>query len=67
MIDDEFGRWAARSDVNPCPKCRVPVEKDEGCQHMTCAVCHYQWCWVCGGKYTHNHYKPFNLWGCIGM
>ena len=67
MIDNEFGRWAARSDVNPCPKCRIPVEKDEGCQHMTCSVCRYQWCWVCGGKYTNNHYKPFNLWGCVGM
>ena len=30
-IDDVFRKWAARKDVNPCPKCKVPVEKAAGC------------------------------------
>lgn len=33
-----------------CPNCRFWVEKNEGCDHMTCR-CKYEFCYVCGGKY----------------
>ncbi|XP_071493092.1 E3 ubiquitin-protein ligase parkin-like [Diadema antillarum] len=34
----------------PCPKCKVPVERNGGCMHMTCsrAQCKFEWCWLCG-------------------
>ena len=34
---------------------------------MICPLCRYEWCWVCGEKYSNNHYSPSNLWGCHGM
>jgi len=38
-----------------CPKaeggCGVATIRDGGCSHMTCRVCKFQWCWLCGGKY----------------
>lgn len=29
-----------------CPRCKVPVEKNGGCMHMTCR-CKFEWCWIC--------------------
>ena len=43
-----------------CPKCHSPFEKAEGCSHMRCTVCHYEWCWVCGmSYYSIVHYGQF--------
>ncbi|RTG90068.1 ariadne-2 [Schistosoma bovis] len=32
-----------------CPSCHVCIEKNEGCNHMKCSICHYEFCWVCLG------------------
>ncbi|CAN0923375.1 Probable E3 ubiquitin-protein ligase ARI7 [Linum grandiflorum] len=54
-----------------CPKCRKPIEKNQGCMHMTCkAPCNHQFCWLCLGDwskhrdyYTCNTYEKMNLAG----
>ena len=33
--------------TKPCPKCRIPTERDGGCMHMECSRCNFQWCWLC--------------------
>lgn len=33
--------------VRSCPFCRVAIQKDGGCNHMTCTQCHGEFCWVC--------------------
>jgi hypothetical protein len=30
-----------------CPNCAKPIEKNEGCLHMTCFGCRHEFCWVC--------------------
>jgi IBR domain/IBR domain, a half RING-finger domain len=50
-----------------CPRCRYHTEKASGCNHMTCTRCHYEWCWLCQGKYSDMHFAPWNLFGCPGM
>ncbi len=36
-----------RDNCKPCPGCSSPVEKNGGCNHMHCAQCNTDFCWVC--------------------
>jgi hypothetical protein len=47
------------SFTKPCPRCKNPIQKNQGCDHMTCRVvaggCGYEFCWVCLASYAgHN-------------
>ncbi len=52
-----FMDWKKDKRVKRCPRCQMFTEKNEGCNHMTCVSCQYQWCWLCEGKYTYGHYN----------
>ncbi|OMJ23772.1 E3 ubiquitin-protein ligase dbl4 [Smittium culicis] len=44
--DSETFNWLA-SNTKDCPKCAYPIEKNGGCNHITCRNCSYEFCWVC--------------------
>ena len=50
-----------------CPQCNVIIEKNEGCNHMRCINCEFQFCWICKEKYSNDHYAIYNVRGCPGM
>ncbi|CAG8532289.1 15794_t:CDS:1 [Gigaspora margarita] len=33
--------------TKPCPNCRILIDKNGGCMHMTCRFCQYEFCWNC--------------------
>ena len=49
-------KWTKGKRVKRCPRCKIYTEKNEGCNHMTCVNCKYQWCWLCEGEYKYGHY-----------
>lgn len=38
-----------------CPQCKVNIEKNMGCMHMTCKNCSYEFCWLCLGDWKGLH------------
>ena len=66
-IDRLNSAWLG-ANTKKCPGCKVDIQKNEGCMHMTCKHCMHQFCWLClgdwkihgtnsGGFYKCNMYK----------
>lgn len=60
----EFGTYSGFI-VKKCPKCKTWTEKNEGCNHMKCKICSYNWCWLCEQECKENHYVIENT-PCFG-
>ena len=68
--DRLFHEWLQTHDVKMCPGCAAPIERAEGCNHMTCTRCHTHTCWVClqtfpQGQGIYAHMRDYH--GGIGL
>ena len=57
-------RWI-KVHTKECSKCHAHIEKNEGCDHMTCSKCKYEFCWECLAPYAnikrhgaYLHHRP---------
>ncbi|BET02792.1 IBR [Nesidiocoris tenuis] len=75
LQDSVTGRWqeAANSlwlvtNSKPCPNCGSHIQKGDGCNHIKCVKCKFDFCWVCleswkkhssatGGYFRCNRYE----------
>eukprot|EP01090_Pellita_catalonica_P002670 TRINITY_DN12242_c0_g1_i1.p1 TRINITY_DN12242_c0_g1~~TRINITY_DN12242_c0_g1_i1.p1 ORF type:complete len:237 (-),score=31.49 TRINITY_DN12242_c0_g1_i1:84-731(-) len=59
--EQRYQEWM-KQHAKICPKCQAPIEKNGGCNHMTCKNCNYEFCWLCNAIYTSDHWdkKPTN-------
>ena len=55
-INEELGEYSKNNETKLCMNCKSIVTKMEGCPHMSCPVCKYEWCWVCGRKFLPGHF-----------
>jgi len=46
--DESFQKWVRESGSKPCPNCKHVIERNEGCDHMTCLKCKCNFCYRCG-------------------
>ncbi|KAK1418205.1 hypothetical protein QVD17_27348 [Tagetes erecta] len=51
--ESETISWIA-VHTKPCPKCHKPVEKNGGCNLVSC-ICGQPFCWLCGGATGREH------------
>ena len=61
VIEKDFQNWKKKINAQQCPNCKIWIEKNEGCNHIICSNCKYEFCWICLGKYDNNH---FDIGGC---
>jgi len=49
QVEGRLEDWMNEDPSNRknCPKCKTPIEKNEGCNHMTCSGCKSHLCWLC--------------------
>lgn len=58
--DSETFNWLS-ANTQDCPKCQSTIEKNGGCNHMTCRKCKHEFCWVCLGLWqSHTDYYSCN-------
>jgi hypothetical protein len=50
MHDRLSSKWIAEN-AKDCPKCKVPIQKNLGCRHMTCTHCRHEFFWCCLRSY----------------
>ena len=56
-IESSIIEYTKNNFVKKCPNCSILTEKIEGCNHIICTKCGYQWCWLCNKKYFEGHFR----------
>ena len=49
--ESETANWIL-ANTKKCPNCNTRIEKNQGCNHMNCGQCKYEFCWICMGKWS---------------
>jgi len=49
-----------RETCKICPGCGMAVEKNRGCNHITCRNCLFEFCFLCNQPYRPGHFRPPN-------
>lgn len=57
--DSETANWIS-AHTKECPKCQSTIEKNGGCNHMTCRKCKYEFCWMCMGLWSEHGTSWYN-------
>lgn len=47
-------KWLSEN-TKKCPRCTASINKNEGCNHMTCK-CAHEFCWVCMGTWDDHRF-----------
>ncbi|PIA51201.1 hypothetical protein AQUCO_01100203v1 [Aquilegia coerulea] len=53
------------ANSKPCPKCKRPIEKRDGCMRMTCTPpCRFEFCWLCLGSRSDHGNRTGGFYAC---
>ena len=49
-------------NTKKCPKCNTRIEKNQGCNKVSCKQCGHHFCWICQGPWSEH--GNGNYYGC---
>jgi len=61
--ESETANWIL-ANTKQCPKCSSRIEKNQGCNHMTCRVCQHNFCWVCDADWESHNASTGGYYNC---
>jgi ariadne-1 len=62
--ESESMNWIL-ANSKPCPKCKRPIEKNQGCMHITCTPpCKFEFCWLCLGAWSDHGERTGGFYAC---
>lgn len=64
--EGETVKWIT-VNAKKCPKCKTPIEKNQGCLHMTCRSkmgCGHEFCWKCLDDWRTHSSKTGGFYKC---
>lgn len=61
--ESETANWIL-ANTKKCPKCSVRIEKNQGCNHMACRHCKFDFCWVCLGSWASHGANTGGYYKC---
>jgi len=64
--ESENLKWI-KANTKKCPKCRTPIQKNQGCNHMTCRTaggCGHEFCWLCKGDWKEHGSSTGGYYKC---
>jgi hypothetical protein len=64
--ESETANWIL-ANTRKCPACNARIEKNQGCNHMTCRLCKHDFCWICMGTLSAPRKRLWLLFVCIPL
>lgn len=61
--ESENSNWIL-ANTKPCPRCQRPIEKNQGCMHMSCTQCRHEFCWLCSEDWKKHGDKTGGFYAC---
>ena len=61
--ESETANWIL-AHTKKCVKCSARIEKNQGCNHMTCKICKYDFCWICMGPWYEHGQDTGGFYKC---
>eukprot|EP01038_Epipyxis_sp_PR26KG_P016115 gene16115-21902_t len=63
LNESETANWIL-ANTRKCPECNTRIEKNQGCNHMTCRMCKYEFCWICMGNWVEHGQTTGGYYKC---
>lgn len=61
--ESETLKWI-QLNTKSCPGCKNGIEKNQGCNHMTCQNCRHEFCWMCMENWSTHGDRTGGYFSC---